>query len=71
MIGSDQFQLERYEDVRVMLTRSVVRSPGHHWSYPILAAAYGHLGLEHDAIDTLEPFNEIRGHSGPVSYYID
>jgi adenylate cyclase len=58
--GYSQFAMKRFEESVETLEKSIVISPGHHWSYPVLAAAYGYLGRNQEAKDTIATYRKLR-----------
>jgi len=59
-LGNAQFHLERYDQAAATMRRATRRNPDYDWNYILLAASYGHLGLETDARQAVIRFNELR-----------
>jgi TolB-like protein/rhodanese-related sulfurtransferase len=65
-LGYAQFHLERYDEAAASLLRATKRNPEHQWNYFLLAAAYGHLGLEQKAISAVTTFNDMNMKLDPL-----
>ena len=49
-LGYAQFHLKRYDEAAATLLQATRRNPDFEWSFLLLAAAYGHLGREQEAV---------------------
>ena len=65
-LGWAQFHLERYEEATTTFLRATRRNPDSQWNYFLLAAAYGHLGLEQKAISAVTTFNDMNMKLDPL-----
>jgi adenylate cyclase len=66
IFGWAQFHLERYEEATTTFLRATRRNPEDQWPYFLLAAAYGHLGLEQKAISAVTTFNDMNMKLDPL-----
>jgi len=65
-LGWAQFHLERYDEAAANFLRFSKLYPEDQWNHLWLAAAYGHLGREQDAISAFATFNELNVKHDPI-----
>jgi len=58
-LGAAQFHMERYDEAAETLLRATKRNPRFEKNYLLLAASYGNLGREQEAMSTLATFNSL------------
>jgi TolB-like protein/class 3 adenylate cyclase/rhodanese-related sulfurtransferase/Tfp pilus assembly protein PilF len=58
-LGSAQFHLGRYDEAADTFLRATKRNPGYEWNYLLLAASYGNLGREQEAMSVIATFNNM------------
>ncbi len=64
--GWAQFHLERYAEAADSFSRAIRRNPDDQWLHLNLAASYGHLGREQEAIAAFATFNEMNQRLNPT-----
>ena len=63
-LAQAQFALGRYQDAAATLEQAAKRNPEDDWTYVYLAAAYGHLGREEDAMAAVRKADALRAKLG-------
>jgi len=67
VLGLTEFSLEHFEAAATAAETSTKLNPDDESAFLLLAAAYGHLGRQHDAEAAIARFNDIRVGRGDIS----